>query len=413
MIMETNDENNTAVYRVGAASDCVPGDDYISAEDRVMMVAGESRKEAYSRMEMFTHPKVKLRMGCWNVRTLYATGKTAQVCREMRRYKLDILGISECRWMEFGKVKTQESEVILYSGSTVKHEHGVAIILSKNAAQSLMSWEPVSERIATARLYSKHIKATIVQAYAPQNGCSAEEKDKFYQQLQKVYSEIPKHDMLIAMGDFNAKIGTQYGGEEGIVGSHVLKGDRTDNGSRFVSMCEVNNMPIVSTMFPHKDIHKVTWNSPDGITHNQIDHITINSKFKRSVLDVRAYRAADAESDHNLLVGTVRLRLASVVKKQEKRQRFNYQKLKQNDVKQKFSIELRNRFNCLQLEGEEIEAENDSERAPDNARLEQRWKTFRDSYTETAKKVLGFQRGSNKPWISDDNWSRIEKRGKS
>ena len=86
MITETDDENNTAVNRVGAASDCIPGDDYISAEDRIVMGVGESRKEAYNRMEMFTHPKVKSRIGCWNVRTMYAIGKTAQVCSVMRRY---------------------------------------------------------------------------------------------------------------------------------------------------------------------------------------------------------------------------------------------------------------------------------------------------------------------------------------
>ena len=418
LITETEGERNTAVNGVGAASDCIPVEDYISAEDRVVMDAGESRKEACSRIEMFTHPKVKLRLGCWNVRTMFATGKTTQVCREMRRYNLEVLGISECRWMECGKVKTQEGEEILYSGSMEKHEHGVAIILSKNAAQSLMSWEPVSSRIVTARLYSKYIKTTIVQAYAPQNGSSVEAKDEFYQQLQKVYSEIPKHDMVISMGDFNAKIGSQFVGEEGIVGRHGLKGDRTDNGSRFVSMCEVSNMAIMSTMFPHKDIHKVTWNSPDGVTQNQIDHITVNNKFMRSVMDVRAYRAADAESDHNLVVGTVKLKLASVGKKQEKRRRYNYQKLMQKEVKQKFTIELKNRFSCLQVEESEVdnslqveESEADSSEGPTvNTRLEQQWKTFKDSYNETAKKVLGFQRGSNKPWISDDSWDRIDER---
>ena len=163
-----------------AASDLIPGEDYISAEDRGVMVAGQSRKEACSRMKMFTHPKVTLRLGCWNVRTMFATGKTAQVCREMRRYRLEVLGISECRWKECGKVKTREGEEILYSGSMEKHEHGVAIILSKNAAQSLMSWKPVNECIVTARLYSKFIKAIIVQAYAHQNGSSVEAKDEFY-----------------------------------------------------------------------------------------------------------------------------------------------------------------------------------------------------------------------------------------
>ena len=35
MITETNSENITVVNGVGAASDCIPVDDYIAAEDRV------------------------------------------------------------------------------------------------------------------------------------------------------------------------------------------------------------------------------------------------------------------------------------------------------------------------------------------------------------------------------------------
>lgn len=35
------------------------------------------------------------RVGCWNVRTLYLTGKLAKVKGEMERYKIELLGISE------------------------------------------------------------------------------------------------------------------------------------------------------------------------------------------------------------------------------------------------------------------------------------------------------------------------------
>ena len=43
---------------------------------------------------------------------------------------------------------------------------------------------------------------------------------------------IPSHDMLVVMGDWNAKVGKPYRGEEGIVGRYTLAGDRTDNVRR-------------------------------------------------------------------------------------------------------------------------------------------------------------------------------------
>ena len=134
-------------------------------------------------------------------------------------------------------------------------------------------------------------------------------KDDFNEQLQKIVDERPRHDMILVIGDWNAKVGEQQLGEEGIVGKFGMTGERSDSGERFVSFCALNNLAIASTMFPHKEIHRYTWTSPIGQYHNQIDYVAIRPNFKRSVQDVRAYRGADCASDHNLVIAKTLLKL--------------------------------------------------------------------------------------------------------
>ena len=84
------------------------------------------------QMKLFS-PKFRTWIGQWNVRTLYESGKVAQLAAEMRRYRLEILGVSEARWNQFGETELATGELFLYSGKENKddvHERGVGIMLS-------------------------------------------------------------------------------------------------------------------------------------------------------------------------------------------------------------------------------------------------------------------------------------------
>jgi len=63
-------------------------------------------------------------------------------------------------------------------------------------------------------------------------------------------------------------------------------------------------------MLPDQNIHKYTWTSPDGKTHNQADYILIDKRWHLSILDVQSFRGADCDTDRYLVVANVWERLA-------------------------------------------------------------------------------------------------------
>ena len=357
---------------------------------------GQSRKETQKPTASIVNPKLETRIGNWNVRTMFETGKAGQVAQEMERYKLDILGISECRWRGSGKSKLNTGQVIIYSGDEETHQGGVAIMMSQQAAKCLMEWAPESSRIIRAMFYSKYRKLTLIHVYSPTNDACVESKDDFYEQLESTMQKCNRNDILLITGDLNAKVGKGTTEEREVLGQHGT-GTRNENGERLCGFCEMNGLVITETIFPHKEIHKATWTSPNGRTKNQIDPTMIAKEYRSSVTDTVVRRGADVGSDHYLVETRLKLKLKRSPREKDGRTRFDIQKLADEEIRTKYNIEVRNRFQVL----EDLEEDENADQT--NNKME-------NIYVATAKEVLGIAKRTSKPWLRGGTWKKEEER---
>ena len=134
-------------------------------------------------------------------------------------------------------------------------------------------------------------------------------------------------------------------------------------------------------LFPHKECHKRTWRSPDGVIVNQIDHLAFSRRWRSSLPNVRMLRGADVGSDHHLLMAKVRLKIAKVRKGESGRVCFEVSKLKDLEVRNAFKLALHNRFEDLQQLMEEEEVPVDDE-----------WRLIEQGYVRRASRCWVGQR---------------------
>ena len=257
--------------------------------------------------------KTTKKIATWNVRTLYQTGKVVQVIKESENYNLAILGVTEMRWTGSGKIKKKDKTIIC-SGPEELHQKGVGMILNKEAEKVLIGWKPVNDRIFTARFQFRHTKTTVVVIYAPTEETEEKEKGNFYDQCQDVFDEIPKHDMVLLLGDMNEQVDSNRQELEHVIGPHGRVQQTNDNGARLLIFCNSNGICIGNTYFKHKLIHKKTWRSPDGTVENDIDYICINQRLRSALLDLRLHRGADIGSDYQLVIATLKLKFKKILK---------------------------------------------------------------------------------------------------
>ena len=93
-----------------------------------------------------------------------------------------------------------------------------------------------------------------------------------------------------------------------IVGHHGL-GEHNERGDLWVDWCATDEQVIMNTWFQHEKQNIYTWKCPGDTTRNQTDDITINQRFRNSILQFKGYPGADCSSDHVPVIATMRVKL--------------------------------------------------------------------------------------------------------
>ena len=151
----------------------------------------------------------------------------------------------------------RNTSVLRPRGRGRPHTEGAALMLTKEAQRALISWETVSSRFT--------------------NDAEEEKKDDFYNRLHKQTDKSLK----VLMGDFNAKTGADNRGYEHVMDKQGL-GRMNESWEFLAKFSAFNNMVIGSSIFPHKDIYKAIWRSPDHACMSQKTRSTMCAVGKRS-----------------------------------------------------------------------------------------------------------------------------------
>ncbi|CAF4797206.1 unnamed protein product [Pieris macdunnoughi] len=185
------------------------------------------------------------KIGTWNVRGLLKPGKLNIVERKVTRCGLSICGLTETHWRNNGHFFT-DAHAVYFSSSDDSSQYGVAILIPKHQNNSMIGYEAVSDR----KLKASPVNLNLIQAYAPTSEALPLVLESFYQDLQATIAKIPNRELLIIMGDFNAKIGANSAQYSKSVGNFGL-GVRNERGERSMQFADENNMVVVNSLFQH------------------------------------------------------------------------------------------------------------------------------------------------------------------
>lgn len=324
--------------------------------------------------------KSTLKLGIWNVRSI--RGKEIEIIEEMEKQQLDFLGITETKKKGKGINRIAKGYWLYWSGvnESERGKEGVGMIIKPEKIESVVKENFINERILTAEIRINATNTwTILVAYGPNENAGKEEKDQFWEILQKEIDS--QRNNIIIMGDLNGRVGNNNKGIERYLGRY---GERTknSNGERILELCRENDLVVANSKFQHKDIHIYTREIPSRQEKSIIDYFLVSRACMRLIKDVIVKREPEIGSDHYLVRTDIMIEREM---QQEKRRRIVKEnirsyRLKEESIRKEYQKTL------------EIKLARDTR----ISNIEEEWKYLKEGILEAAKESCGTIKICNK-----------------
>ena len=121
--------------------------------------------------------------------------------KEIVRINVNILGISELKWMGMGEFNSDD-HYIYYCRQKSLTRNGVSLIINKKVQNAVLGCNLKNDRMTLVHFQGKTLNITVIQVYVPTTNAEEAEVDPFYEDLEDLLKLTPKKDVLLIIGDW-------------------------------------------------------------------------------------------------------------------------------------------------------------------------------------------------------------------
>lgn len=240
--------------------------------------------------------------------------------------------VQEVRWRGIGAryMGAQNRRYKMWWSGNDSGTGGVGILVKEELCEKVVEIHRTNDRIMTMVLVFGEEVVRVISVYGPQSGRPVDEKQLFYDELSVALDLKSSGEMVLCMGDFNAHVGKDINGFEGVHGGNGV-GERNLEGRMLLEFCDEKELCVANTWFKKKEERKVTFRSGENKT--EIDFVLVAKDQRKYLRDVKVI---PGELQHGLIVVNINRRKLKKVIRKNTIMRRKLWKLKERDVRKRF-----------------------------------------------------------------------------